>query len=40
VRSALREENFPETDDVYAVIGPAGGFGDPLERDPEKWPTT
>ena len=34
----LREENFlQKPDDVYAVIwAAAGGFGDPLERDPEK----
>jgi len=34
----LRQENFVQKpDDVYAVIwSAAGGFGDPLERDPEK----
>src|SRR6185369_1021695 len=34
----LRQENFKQKpDDVYAVIwSAAGGFGDPLERDPEK----
>jgi N-methylhydantoinase B len=34
----LRQENFlQKPDDVYAVIwSAAGGFGDPLERDPEK----
>src|SRR5882762_4253949 len=38
VTLALREENFiQKPDDVYAVIwSAAGGFGDPLERDPEK----
>ncbi|HXR59490.1 MAG TPA: hydantoinase B/oxoprolinase family protein, partial [Burkholderiales bacterium] len=34
----LRQENFQQNpSDVYAVIwSAAGGFGDPLERDPEK----
>src|SRR5260370_18822913 len=34
----LRQEDFVQKpDDVYAVIwSAAGGFGDPLERDPEK----
>jgi N-methylhydantoinase B len=34
----LRQENFPQRpDDVYAVLwSAAGGFGDPLEREPEK----
>jgi N-methylhydantoinase B len=34
----LRQENFiQKPEDVYAVIwSAAGGFGDPLERDPEK----
>jgi len=34
----LREENFVQKpEDVYAVLwSAAGGFGDPLERDPEK----
>ncbi len=34
----LRQENFAQNpSDVYAVIwSAAGGFGDPLERDPEK----
>ena len=34
----LRQENFlQQPDDVYAVIwSAAGGFGDPLARDPEK----
>jgi N-methylhydantoinase B len=34
----LRQENFSQNPtDVYAVIwSAAGGFGDPLERDPEK----
>ncbi len=34
----LRQENFQQqTGDVYAVIwSAAGGFGDPLEREPEK----
>ena len=34
----LREQNFSQgPDDVYSVIWTgAGGFGDPLERDPEK----
>jgi N-methylhydantoinase B len=34
----LRQENFQQKlDDVYAVIwSAAGGFGDPLQRDPEK----
>jgi N-methylhydantoinase B len=34
----LRQENFVQNpEDVYAVIwSAAGGFGDPLERDPEK----
>src|SRR5205807_1827135 len=38
VTLALRQENFiQKPDDVYAVIwSAAGGFGDPLERDPEK----
>src|SRR5437773_4420992 len=38
VTLALRQENFVQKpDDVYAVIwSAAGGFGDPLERDPEK----
>jgi N-methylhydantoinase B len=38
VTLALRQENFlQEPRDVYAVIwSAAGGFGDPLERDPEK----
>jgi N-methylhydantoinase B len=43
VTLGLREENFEQTpDDVYAVAwSAAGGFGDPLERDPalvlEDW---
>src|SRR3989454_10172715 len=38
VTLALRQENFiQKPGDVYAVIwSAAGGFGDPLERDPEK----
>src|SRR3989442_14809641 len=38
VTLALRQENFlQKPDDVYAVIwSAAGGFGDPLERDPER----
>jgi N-methylhydantoinase B len=38
VTLALRQENFTqEPRDVYAVIwSAAGGFGDPLERDPER----
>jgi N-methylhydantoinase B len=38
VTLALRQENFlQEPRDVYAVVwSAAGGFGDPLERDPEK----
>jgi N-methylhydantoinase B len=38
VTLALRQENFlQEPHDVYAVIwSAAGGFGDPLERDPER----
>jgi N-methylhydantoinase B len=38
VTLALRQENFlQEPRDVYAVIwSAAGGFGDPLERDPER----
>ena len=34
----LRQENFPQhPQDVYSVIWTAaGGFGDPLERDPER----
>src|SRR6185295_12436260 len=34
----LRQENLVQKpDDVYSVIwSAAGGFGDPLERDPEK----
>src|SRR5882762_9866375 len=38
VTLALRQENFVQKPaDVYAVIwSAAGGFGDPLERDPEK----
>jgi N-methylhydantoinase B len=38
VTLGLRQENFVQArDDVYAVIwSAAGGFGDPLERDPEK----
>jgi N-methylhydantoinase B len=38
VTLALRQEDFVQKpEDVYAVIwSAAGGFGDPLERDPEK----
>ncbi len=38
VTLALRQENFlQKPEDVYAVIwSAAGGFGDPLERDPER----
>jgi N-methylhydantoinase B len=38
VTLALRQENFVQApSDVYAVVwSAAGGFGDPLERDPEK----
>jgi N-methylhydantoinase B len=38
VTLGLRQENFVQLpDDVYAVMwSAAGGFGDPMERDPEK----
>ena len=38
VTLGLRQENFrQEPSDVYAVVwSAAGGFGDPLERDPDK----